>query len=108
MLYINGAFFYFEKFHFICIVQIYVCELYADRVLWKTRDKVEDNCKTTHESSPCQPRAGHSEMQAKEADDVRYYYFLNLFLCIYKNYIKYINNVCLNLTMKSAGFCEQV
>ena len=45
----------------------------------ETRDKVEDNCKTTHESSPCQPRAGHSEMQAKEADDVRYYYFLNLF-----------------------------
>ena len=45
----------------------------------ETRDKVEDNCKTTHESRPCQPRAGHSEMEAKEADDVRYYYFFNLF-----------------------------
>ena len=62
----------------------------------------------TRDNSPCQPRAGQSEMQAKEADDVRYYYSFNLFLCIYKNYIKYISNVCLNLTMKSTSFRDQV
>ena len=45
----------------------------------ETRDKVKDNGKTTHESSPCQPRAGQSEMETKEADDVRYYYYFNLF-----------------------------
>ena len=45
----------------------------------ETRDKVQDNGKTTHESSPCQPRAGQSEMQAKEADDISYYYSFNLF-----------------------------
>ena len=74
----------------------------------ETRDKVHDNG-NTHESSPCQPTAGQSDMQAKEVDDVRYYYSFHLFFFgIYKNHIKYMNNVCLNLTMKSTGFCEQV
>ena len=45
----------------------------------ETRGKVKDNGKTTHESSPCQPRAGQSEMETKEADDVRYYYYFYLF-----------------------------
>ena len=58
----------------------------------ETRDKVEDSCKTTHESSPCQPRAGHSEMQAKEADDVRYYYFFNFFFFLH---IQKLYKVCM-------------
>ena len=49
----------------------------------ETRDKVHDNGNTTHESSPYQLTAGQSDMQAKEADDVRYYYSFHLFSLAY-------------------------